>query len=598
MKFRSEAYFKIGLLLLPIIVAWSFAPSLAHAFNIKNHLATLSILILALTYVSCYRAVTLYLPTGVIGIAFATWLIAIFASTILAENTYLALNELLEIIPFVILVWCLLNFRDADVAQKNIETGVIIAATGVALFGFKQILLPEFLDPGFHALGKMKVYSTLGNPNLSALILLAALPLTTYRFVREQGVRRTLYGGLFLLLLGGMVVMQSRHVLLTVGVMCLVALMWLGSRRQRWIVILVTIAATGLASVLMHWMEPSSALTHAAKGRWFIWLTSFMMLSEHPVAGVGLGHFGVHHMEHQAMMFSSGQFNAFFDNAGSVQDAHNEFLHWGVTTGIIGLIGFGLLCGGILWKGWYSVEVRKHCPHLYIGLAGYVFAMLFTSILSNAATALVFWLLIGTVLKRSAIPYIAWHFHQRTHYAGAMIISVLLLIGTGWAVRETRAEYDEARGDIAMAEHDLWRADKHYKSARSWRPDSGALLKKYATTLFLAEQYDEALRKLGAAKHYSSNVGIHILEGETLTRMGKLDAAIVVYQRIIAAFPHMITPRFILGQIYQLQGKQNLARSQFTMILEIKPSPFNLNLTKGKVDLQKQIVRYYLGQLS
>ena len=598
MKSRAEMYFEMGLLLLPIMVAWLFAPSLADAFDIKNYLATLAILILVLAYVSRHKHVMLSVPTGIIGIAFAVWLLAVFVSAILAENTYLALGELLEIIPFVILVWCLFSFRDFTVAQKNIERGIIIAATGVALFGLKQFLFPEFLDPGFHALGKMKIYSTLGNPNLSALMLLAALPLTAYRFVCERGMRRMLHGGLCLLLLSGIVVMQSRHALLAVGVMCLVALAWLGPRRQRWMVILGTAIVASLAGVLMQWVEPSSALTHAVKGRWFIWLTSFTMLSEHPVAGVGLGHFGVQHMAYQGKLFATEQFNVFFDNAGSIQDAHNEFLHWGATTGVMGLIGFGLLCFGALWKGWHSADVREHSPHLYIGLAGYVFAMFFTSVLSSAATALIFWLFLGAVLKRSAVPCMAWHLQPRTRYVMAMVMAVLLLIGVGWAVRETRAGYDEARGDIAMAEHDLWRADKHYQNALSWRPESGALLKKYATTFFLAERYSDALQQINAAKRYSSNVGIHILEGETLARMGNLDAAIVVYQRIIAAFPGMITPRFILGQIYQLQGKQDLARSQFTKVLEIKPSPFNLNLTKGKVDLQKQIVRYYLGRQS
>ena len=71
-------------------------------------------------------------------------------------------------------------------------------------------------------------------------------------------------------------------------------------------------------------------------------------------------------------------------------------------------------------------------------------------------------------------------------------------------------------------------------------------------------------------------------------------ALVAIYQKIGATFPKMITPHFILGQIFTLQGKRDQAMKEFTRVLEIEPSPYNLNLTSDKVELQKEIARQAL----
>jgi tetratricopeptide (TPR) repeat protein len=125
---------------------------------------------------------------------------------------------------------------------------------------------------------------------------------------------------------------------------------------------------------------------------------------------------------------------------------------------------------------------------------------------------------------------------------------------------------------------------------------SGERLKYHATTLFLAGELHEALVELDEAARYSGDAGIPILQGEILTRLGRYDDAIATYQRLIATLPKMITPRFVLGQIYALRGEHALAQAQFKQVVEIEPSPFNLNLTREKVDLQKALARRYLEQ--
>jgi hypothetical protein len=65
---------------------------------------------------------------------------------------------------------------------------------------------------------------------------------------------------------------------------------------------------------------------------------------------------------------------------------------------------------------------------------------------------------------------------------------------------------------------------------------------------------------------------------------------------LIAAFPKLITPRFVLAQIYARRGEHALAQAQFRQVVDIEPSPFNLNMTHEKVDIQKDIARRYLRE--
>ena len=146
-----------------------------------------------------------------------------------------------------------------------------------------------------------------------------------------------------------------------------------------------------------------------------------------------------------------------------------------------------------------------------------------------------------------------------------------------------------------MEQHDLWLAEQKYRDALAWSRN-GERLKYHATTLYLTGQPHDALLELDEASRWSGDVGIPILSAEILTRQGEYDRAIALYRALIAAFPKMVTPRFVLGQIYALRAEHALAEVQFKQVVEIEPSPFNLNMTREKIDLQKAIARRYLEQ--
>jgi hypothetical protein len=267
LSIRSERGFASGLAILLVAVTWLFVPQMASPFDIKRHLVCVGVLILTLQFLAQRTPAPWRMPGGIIGVALAALLFALALSTIAAENSYLAATQLTQIVPLLALLLCLFNLRD-EATQDRIETGLLVVAAGVALLALKQWLLPDFLDPGFHALGKMRVYSTLGNPNLAAFALLAASPIAFFRAHRAGGVLRALYAALVLLLMIALLATQSRQALLIAGLLLPLGFVWLGSPLQRKLAVGALAIALALVAgaVTLQLVDLPATLIHTAKG--------------------------------------------------------------------------------------------------------------------------------------------------------------------------------------------------------------------------------------------------------------------------------------------------------------------------------------------
>lgn len=596
MSIRSEKFYVTGLAVLLISAAWLFVPTLANAFAIKAPLIVLGILILTLLRVSNTNFTTLAVPRPAATAALLLLLAAVSVTALFAANPRLALAAWVESFVFTLLIFGLLNIERIEDAQQVLESALLMAAAGVALFALKQFFFPGFLDPGFHALGKMKIYSTLGNPNLAALVMLPAVPVAVFRAWRSEHRARLSFAMLTFVLLAGLVATQSRHAFLALAVMVLAGLLWLAPLRVRrlLIVVLGIGAVLGLAVVFI--VDLPLALIHSIKGRWFIWNTAAHVLWQHPLLGVGPGHFGLVHPEAQAQLFATGLFNNYFDNAALTEEAHNQFLHWGATSGLAGLLGFTVLLGWVLWNGWRSEAVRTHAPQLYLAVVGYLVAMLFVATLAYTTVALLFWLVLALVWRRSESAYPSVRFPVGARMATLIVLGALALLTLLWAMRDVRGGFHEARADRLLVERDLWGALREYQAGLAACPTCASLHRKHATALYLSGLLEDALAEARLAQRDSGDVALRILEGEILTRLNRLDEAVEVYKQISTTFPKMVSPRFILAQIYVLQGKRDAAESGFRAILDIEPSPYNLNLTSEKVELQKDIARQYLRE--
>ena len=587
---------KLGLdvTILILIVTWLFLPQLSGPFEVKQYVVCLGIPLVTIRFLVLGTNLAWNRPRGLLAAALVTLIVAATISTLAATNNYLAITQLGQLTLYVALLILLLNIKDISLSQERIELALVFAAGGVALYGLKQWAFPTLLDPGFQAPGKMRIYSTLGNANLVAFVLLAAMPIAFFRARCAARLHRVGYSAVFILLLTCLVATHSRQSLLAALLLVPIAFAWLGSSMQRGLAIAVLALVLAVSAATYIFLGADSDFFHTLRGRVLIWLSAWQMWIQQPLVGIGLGQFDLHYSQTQAALFATGQFDSFVDNASAPRDAHNDFNQWGATTGMIGIVGFATLCGIALLRGWAAPALRREHPGIYLSLVGCVCVMMFTAVLPHPSTALIFWLILGLVLRQCALPSMGSSVSKFTYTATITTLCIALLVGGVWSYRDFRARFAQNRADRYMEQHDLWLAERTYHEALSWSRYDGLRLRQHATTLFLIGQPDEALIELGEAAQFSGDSGIPILQAEILTRLGRYDQAIAIYSKVIAAFPKMLTPRFVLAQIYAKRGDHELAENQFKMVIDISPSTFNSNMTPEKVEMQKTIARRYL----
>jgi O-antigen ligase/predicted negative regulator of RcsB-dependent stress response len=580
---------------LPLL-AWAFLPQAGNGFLLKNDLASLGILLLFLVLaikggiklnlqwkdpVTLLWSVLLLCLTG----SFLRWgatpaLFWTTLSTLLAMALFFMASQP-SLQPYI---------------EKGFRQGLAVAGTGIALFGIKQALFPRLLDPGFEALGKMKIYSTMGNPTYVAIFLLASLPLTLAQFWRSTVPRHRIPWGFGIIIqFSCLLLTQSRHALAAGAGALLVMFLIRSSPKRR---VLSLIGGLGFLGIIFLAMGRGLVpLDFALRGRGLIWRSALVVVSRHPALGVGLGRFGLYQMDAQAQVLSRSGSDDEAVNAGIVNDAHSDFLEWAVAAGPVAGLAFFLLCLIIVRRGYKKREGVSQTPEFLLAFLALLFASMASTTLLVTPLAINFWILAAILANKGTPSPAPGRPSILTRGTLATILGILFLFNLLHFSQKVGAGLTERQGDRAMKEKDLWRGTKAYRRACALSPADGLLRLKYATALFLDTRYGESLGELEKAVRVSGHLGIVSLKGELLTRLGRFEEATAVYEQIVRAFPNMVGPHFVLGQLYVREGKQEAGRTQFEKVLRIKPSPYNQKMTQSKIDTQKEWAAKFLEEL-
>ncbi len=580
----------IGVACLVLLATGLFLPQLADAFRVKNHVVSLGACGLVLLHLAHKPVGRTPLPAP-IRLALLACLGAILGSSLAAAQPMIAWQASLEIVPLGGLFWLLTQQADRAAMACYLERAWLAAALAVALLALQQVLAPQWLDIGLAAPGKLAAFSTLGNPIWASLVLVLALPLAV-NAARKGSAWLWLIP---LLVLAALWATHSRQAWLAVGLMGWIALVWQGGvwhKRTAWAALLLLVCA-------LPWLDFSADAFHSLQGRLLIMRAAWQMFLDYPLSGLGLGHVGAAYPAYQATLLADPAWQAYAGHAAVVDDAHNEFVQWAATTGALGLGGFTLVCASVAWMGWRSRYVRTHLWHWYLGYLGLLLTLLFTGIQSQSALGLLLVCCLGVVLA-GALPATQPQPASRSRWTvrlvGAMTLAMAVQAGL-WAQQDVRASYWEAQGDRLMQERDAWLAQEAYAHALAIDSARSQLLKKHASTLYLDGRYTEALSELANARRLGGDTGIALLEAQILARMGRDQQAIAAYQAIVASFPQLLSPRFILGQLYYRQHQPSLARAEFQRVVDMEPSRFNRQLTQDKIHQQKQMAAAFIAIL-
>mgnify|MGYP005838390611 CR=1 FL=1 len=289
-------------------------------------------------------------------------LLAGLLSLIQAANARVAIQSLILLTYFVLLLWMIANVVHDQRDVRWILAALLASGTLAALYGVLQYfaLLPGMVGArGIHAM-----ISTMGNRNhLGGFLLYLIYPsiilllgtrsrwgralaailigftLSVMLSLRQAGTRVALIGATAALFVGALIFRPPRYVrthkrsLLGLGggitVLCILALIF-----GLWG---VPFRASSEADAKKPWLV-SVWETNSGKTRAWDWWIAADMLVDHPTFGAGLGHYKIEFIPSKADFLATERGQAYSFFIPSASQAHNEVVQVAAELGTIGLI--------------------------------------------------------------------------------------------------------------------------------------------------------------------------------------------------------------------------------------------------------------------
>ena len=333
-----------------------------------------------------------------------TYLAWAMVSTLWAVNKFAALEVVILQIALAALYFIILN------NTRNTETFItvmVITGSIVSIYGILQYMGIDFTTPKAAPL-----VSTLGNVNFTGEYLMMIIPLSAAMIFQQSRHLRGRRQKTMIIVFGVFTILMFIHLLLTKSRAAWVGLIGGGivlffinpvkKHRLKFLfyLALVTIVALSVIYVSSGGSDFFSIKNEAisifdTRGssilfRFFVWKSTFRMIRENPINGVGAGNFKIIYP-----LYRSPEEHDISGGDIRVEKAHNDYL--GITSEL-GLIGFGIFV-------WLLVTVFKvfkglrNQPILATGLLVSVISMLVAAVFGfpfhTPATSLTFWMILG-----------------------------------------------------------------------------------------------------------------------------------------------------------------------------------------------------------
>jgi len=290
-----------------------------------------------------------------------------------ADDRMAAAFELRAVFLLPALAYGLLRLvRPSEGTAWRIVDGFVLGGLGVALVGLAQLSLGRNLVVAEGGLPRLQ--SVYHSPNNLGLYLERVWPLLLAVVLLGKGRRRLLYGVALAPVTLALVFSFSRGALI-LGLPAAVLVMgWrAGGRARRLAVMLLLVGMVALIPLLR--LPRFAALLDLERGTTFfrlkLWRSTWQMIRDHPVLGVGPGNFLDAYRTRYVLPTAWEEFN--------LEHAHNIVLdHW-ARLGLLGLIAGA----GIQIAFWRSALQRDRRGPLLVGLTGGMAALLAHGLVDN-----------------------------------------------------------------------------------------------------------------------------------------------------------------------------------------------------------------------
>ena len=272
-----------------------------------------------------------------VGVGILLLLAVLFISSLLSFNAVGSLKVWAMYFVFLIFYFVIINSVENEEQLHGLLKLFVISGALVALYGVMQYMFGwtttnAWIDEEMFEDSTMRVYSTLGNPNVLGEYLLLVLPVAAAWFLKytAKEIAKWAYAAMFLVLALCLVLTQSRGC--WIGFMLSVAVFVTFYEGKLWGLIPIALCIIPFIipeTMVDRFMSIGNMEDSSTSYRVFIWLGTLGMLKHYWLGGIGMGEAAFNEV-----------YPFFSYNAIQAPHSHNLFLQLTVEAGVIALIVF------------------------------------------------------------------------------------------------------------------------------------------------------------------------------------------------------------------------------------------------------------------
>lgn len=269
----------------------------------------------------------------------------------------------------------------------------LVCAYGIMQYVFGWDINQAWMDEEMFTDIKMRIYSTLENPNVLGEYILLMLPVTIgLMWTKKNVLAKIFYLGISGVLFLALILTFSRGC--WIGLMLSAAIFVTLVAGKLWGLLLIAIPVIPFIlpeSIVNRFLSIGDMKDSSTSYRVYIWLGTFLLLKDFWISGIGMG----------AEAFT--RVYPFYSYNGVVAPhAHNMFLQLMVETGIVGIVVFAIVLL-VFFKELSKIhnlagrksEVSTMTVSIGAAVAGFLLQGVFDNCFYNFRVFMIFWLMLG-----------------------------------------------------------------------------------------------------------------------------------------------------------------------------------------------------------
>lgn len=272
-------------------------------------------------------------------------------------------------------------------------SGLLVCLYGIAQYVFGWDTAQAWMDEDMFSDIKMRIYSTLGNPNVLGEYILLALPASIGLMWTRKGIpQKLVYAASSAVMFGALILTFSRGC--WIGILLAAAIFVTFAAGKLWglaLIALPLLPAILPESIINRFTSIGDMKDSSTSYRVYIWFGTLAMIKDFWLSGIGMG----------SEAFT--EVYPFYSYSGIVAPhAHNLFLQILVESGIGGIAVFLLIIFMFLKKmmtgyqsGGKGNPLSVIITALSAGVCGFLIQGMFDNCFYNYRVLLVFWCVIG-----------------------------------------------------------------------------------------------------------------------------------------------------------------------------------------------------------